>query len=70
MKNPLDEKSILEDRLVFKQFINGIENAFGAYKLGSSLNRTYLNCNFKEKQITDGERKILDVIAYERDQLR
>ena len=68
MRDPIESGTKLNDRQLFNQFINGVGNAFGATKLGGSIDRTFLNCNFKERQITDAEQKVLEVIEYERQQ--
>ena len=51
---------------MFDQFANGMGNAFHAYKMNSSINRTMLNCNFKEKEMTAGQKKILKIIEKEK----
>lgn len=48
------------------QFANGVGNAFHAYKLNSSINRTLLNCNFKQKEMTSAQIKIKKIIDEER----
>jgi hypothetical protein len=48
------------------QFANGMGNAFHAYKLNSSIKRTMLNCNFKEKELTIAQIKIKKIIEEER----
>ena len=69
MRDPVEDKVLLDDRQLLTQFVNGIEDSFGAYKLGSSINRTFLNCNFKQKHKTEAENKILEVIEFERQQI-
>ena len=41
-------------------------NAFHAYKMNSSINRTMLNCNFKQKEQTIAQLKIQKIIEEER----
>ena len=43
-----------------------MNDAFYAYKLNSSINRTFEKCNFKEKKQTIAETKILKLIEDER----
>jgi hypothetical protein len=54
MRDFVKDKIKLNDRQMFDQFANGMGNAFHAYKLNSSINRTMLNCNFKERELTAG----------------
>ena len=66
MRDFVKDKIKLNDRQMFDQFANGMGNAFHAYKLNSSINRTMLNCNFKEKELTPGQKKILKIIEKEK----
>jgi hypothetical protein len=47
MRDFVKDNVQLNDRQIFDQFANGMGNAFHAYKLNSSINRTMLNCKFK-----------------------
>jgi hypothetical protein len=58
------------DRQLLDQFINNTHSAFQAYKMGSSINRTLLNCEFKKKEMTEDEEKINEVIEFERNKMK
>ena len=66
MQDFVKDKIKLTDRQLIDQFTNGMGNAFHAYKLNSSINRTFLNCNFKEKTKTRAQIKIQELIEEER----
>jgi|TARA_B110000285_G_C15099218_1_gene603979 hypothetical protein len=38
--------------------------------MGSSINRTLLNCDFKKKEMTEDEIKINEVIEFERNKMK
>ena len=56
----------MTDRQLIDQFTNGVGNAFHAYKKNSSIKRTFVNCNFKEKPSKVDNEKVKKIIEEER----
>ena len=58
MPNFVKNKVKMNDRQLIDQFTNGTEYAFHVYKNHSSINRTFIKQNYKQKPQTKGESNI------------
>ena len=66
MQDFVKEKIKLTDRQLLDQFTNGVGDSFHAYKKNSSINRTFVNCNFKDKPSKVDDERIKKIIEEER----
>ena len=62
MRDFVKDKITLNDRQMLDQFVYGIPNAFQSYKQTSNINRTFLACNFKEKEKSKTQVRIENII--------
>jgi hypothetical protein len=62
MQDFVKDKIKLTDRQLLDQFTNGVGNSFHAYKKNSSINRTFVNCNFKDKPSKVDDERVKKII--------
>ena len=58
----VENKVVLDDRILFDQFVHERDDCFQAYKKGANVERVLRNCNFKEQDNRETEMRIRKII--------